>query len=774
MKPAPSSPPAPPAAEFADGLGVRVRLAEKAGDELGVLRLAPEFVAVPAFEFALRERVNRLADFRHGAYARVRRVDRFEGGAVLGIVSEHAAGARLSQVLAAAEQHALDVDTNAALCIIRQLVPAVAVLHQHARDVAHGALAPERLLVTPDTRIVVTDYVLGSAIDQLRLSRDRLWRDIRIAIPPGAGSPRLDQRSDVMQIGVVALALLVGRPLQRDELRTMTDVIGLCTERTVKGERVPLSAPLRRWLVRTVQIEPRGSFATASEAQQGLEDVITGEPSYTAAPAALDAFMAKYREAVGLPSEGPRLTVPPLAPLPGPITVVPPASPSTPPSAASIPRASGPAPVGTPKIVPPVAAAPAPPAQAAVVLPLPAAPAAEPISGRALSVQPFADPPQPVAASTVASLSSSRSGRHRTGIGLDLHGSSSDTAHGRRSDLDEGTLAFERSLAEAAAKRQRRWRFVERIVLAIVVALAIAEGIVIKYSLLSATTMPGSTGAFMLDSRPSGVSVLIDGEARGATPLNLRLKGGPHVLELRAGSRSRVLPITIKNGETVSHYVELPSVAVTGGVDIRRAPGARIRVDGLIRGTSPLRVLDLTPGTHDVLFETRGGKVHQPVQVQAGVTTVIGPVESTPTRVAAEGDGWVDVKTPYEMSILEGGKVIGSSTAGKLPLTAGTHELEIVNEALQFRTTSSVTITAGEVFPLHVALPMGTLTLESDAPADVLVDGVKVGTTPISSLAIAIGPHQVNFLNPQLGQLQRLVTVTASEPVKLSVTFKQP
>ena len=416
----------------------------------------------------------------------------------------------------------------------------------------------------------------------------------------------------------------------------MTDVIGLCTERTVKGERVPLSAPLRRWLVRTVQIEPRGSFATATEAQQGLEEVITGEPSYTAAPAALDAFMAKYREAVGLPSEGPRLTVPPLAPLPGPIAVVPPASPATSPSAVPTSRASGPAPVAMPKPVAPVAAAPAPPAQAAVVIPLPAAPAAEPISGRALSVQPFADPPQPAAASTP----SPRSGRHRTGIGLDLHGSSSDTAHGRRSDLDEGTLAFERSLAEAAANRQRRWRFVERIGLAIVVAIAISEGIVIKYSLLSATTMPGSTGAFMLDSRPSGVSVLIDGEARGATPLSLRLKGGTHVLELRAGSRSRVLPITIKNGETVSHYVELPSVAVTGGVDIRRAPGARIRVDGLMRGTSPLRVLDLTPGTHDVLFETRGGKVHQPVQVQAGVTTVIGPVEAS-AHACRSGRRWL-------------------------------------------------------------------------------------------------------------------------------------
>ena len=556
----------------------------------------------------------------------------------------------------------------------------------------------------------------------------------------------------------------------------MTDVVGLCTERTVKGERVPLGEPLRRWLVRMLQIEPRGSFATPTEAQQALEEVITGEPAYTAAPAALDAFMSKYREAVGLPSEGPRLTVPPLAPLPGPIGVVPPASSEKAPSPAAAQRPSAPVPGAKLKGAAPVVAAPAAPAEPApVVIPLPAPATTDAISGRAFAVQSFADAPQPSAAAAAAAQRPGRApdviaqGSASTCTGLRA------TPHtGAVADLDEGTLAFERSLAEAAAKRQRRWRFAERIVFAVVLGIAISEGIVIKFSLLSATSMPGSTGAFQLDSRPSGVSVLIDGEPRGATPLSLRLKGGPHVLELRAGSRSRVLPITIKNGETVSNYVELPSVAVTGGIDIRRSPGARIRVDGLVRGTSPIRVLDLTPGTHDVLFESRGGKVHQPVQVQAGVTTVIGPVETTPTRAAAEGDGWVDVKTPYEMSILEGGKVIGSSTAGKLPLAAGPHELEIVNDALQFRTTSSVVIAAGEVFPLHVALPMGTMTLESDVPADVLVDGVKVGTTPISSLAIAIGPHQVNFSHPQLGQLQRLVTVTASEPVKLAVTFKQP
>ena len=41
-----------------------------------ILRINPALTAVPSFEFALRERVARLANFRHGYYARVRRVDR--------------------------------------------------------------------------------------------------------------------------------------------------------------------------------------------------------------------------------------------------------------------------------------------------------------------------------------------------------------------------------------------------------------------------------------------------------------------------------------------------------------------------------------------------------------------------------------------------------------------------------------------------------------------------------------------------------------------------
>src|SRR5262245_55010583 len=112
---------------FEDGLGHRRRILDQTTNEtLEMLCLRDELTAVPSFEFALRERVSRLANFRHAYYGRVRRVDRLVNqGSALGIVSEVTHGARPSEILAVAERRHLLLDINVALCLIRQLVPAV-------------------------------------------------------------------------------------------------------------------------------------------------------------------------------------------------------------------------------------------------------------------------------------------------------------------------------------------------------------------------------------------------------------------------------------------------------------------------------------------------------------------------------------------------------------------------------------------------------------------------------------------------------------------------
>src|SRR6187431_3634042 len=88
----------PEAPLFTDGLGERVVAVDAAtGDLLQILRVRPKLLSVPSFEFALRERAARLANFRHAYYARVRRVDRaMAPTAALAIVSDHLEGTRLS------------------------------------------------------------------------------------------------------------------------------------------------------------------------------------------------------------------------------------------------------------------------------------------------------------------------------------------------------------------------------------------------------------------------------------------------------------------------------------------------------------------------------------------------------------------------------------------------------------------------------------------------------------------------------------------------------
>src|ERR1700730_7143468 len=103
----PESTPAP--GGFRDGLGERRHIAGLGGNEpLEQLCLRNELAAVPSFEFALRERVSRLASFRHPQFGRARGVERLsDREATLAVVSERTTGVRLSDLIAGGEKRRL-------------------------------------------------------------------------------------------------------------------------------------------------------------------------------------------------------------------------------------------------------------------------------------------------------------------------------------------------------------------------------------------------------------------------------------------------------------------------------------------------------------------------------------------------------------------------------------------------------------------------------------------------------------------------------------------
>jgi hypothetical protein len=728
----------PEAPLFSDGVGERVVAADGAtGELLQILRLRPALTAVPSFEFALRERVARLANFRHAYYVRVRRVDRAMGPtSSLAIVSDHLEGTRLSDILRVAHERRLQIDINAALCLIRQLVPAVAVLHENARDVAHGLIAPERLVVTPNARLVIVEHVLGAAIEQLQYGRDRLWQEFRVAMPPSAGLPRFDHRADVTGMGLVALALILGRPLAADEYpHHIPALLDEARERSALGDEQPLSPPLRTWLARALQVDVRRAFASAPEAMAALEELVSDDSMYVAAPVALETFLSRYIASLLEP--------------PPPVQAV------APPAPAVMPSAAAPAPAAPPAHADQAsaymdsmlsAAAPVPATSPAVDVERVAAAAPRDIT-ELLSPTPAAAVPVPPPPARVEEPAAPVS-------------------------LFNPDAPFTAPAPAPALTAERPRRPPARMAGIAAVIVALAGGGVFALRTYGRPAAAPSLGALVVQSSPAGVAVFVDGVERGKTPARVTLAPGAHILELRGRGVPRVIPLNVTAGAEVSQYLEFAEAPATGQLAIQSDPaGARVLVDGVVRGVAPLTITDLAPGDHQVELQSDGASARHTVNVQAGGTASL----VVPMGAAAPGgpvSGWVAVKAPFTIEIREQGRLLGTTETDRIMMASGRHDLELVSEALGYRATRVVQVLPGKVAAIALDLPQGVVNLNAAPWAEVWIDGQRAGETPIGNLAVPIGPHEIVFKHPQFGEKRHAISVTLGAPLRLSVDMK--
>ena len=202
----------PEAPLFADGLGERVVAADGAtGELLQILRLRPALTAVPSFEFALRERAARLANFRHAYYARVRRIDRGQQASGLAIVSDHVEGT-LSEILRVAHEKPCS-STSTPPSASSTARARRAMLHENARDAAHGLIAPERIIVTPHTRLVIVEHVRPRRSRAAVRPRAFVQEFPNRHAAERGRSVRGSTTARTSGVGLVALALVLGRPI---------------------------------------------------------------------------------------------------------------------------------------------------------------------------------------------------------------------------------------------------------------------------------------------------------------------------------------------------------------------------------------------------------------------------------------------------------------------------------------------------------------------------------------------------------------------------------
>ena len=280
-------------------------------------------------------------------------------------------------------------------------------------------------------------------------------------------------------------------------------------------------------------------------------------------------------------------------------------------------------------------------------------------------------------------------------------------------------------------------------------------------------------GALVVNTNPPGAQVVVDGTQRGVTPLSIDLTPGKHMLAVAADGQARTIPVTITAGSQVAQFIELPKTGpLEGQLQVRSEPaGATVTVDGQRRGVSPLVIGGLSAGTHAVVLENARGSGTDQVTIEPGATASLVVPLAGPQ--GAPVSGWISIAAPVDMQVFEDRRLLGSSQSERIMLSVGRHDLELTNDALGFRASRVVQVAPGRVTPIRLDLPKGSMALNAVPWAEVWVDGDKVGETPIGSIPVVIGTHDVLFRHPEFGEQRQAVTVTLSGPARVSVDFRK-
>jgi hypothetical protein len=550
-----------------DGLGDRLLMFDNAATgPLELLRVRADFAAVPRFEPAVRERFDRLAAVTHRGLATARGVNHLEQREGLTVVSTHVPGTRLSELFQAVRPHS-GMHPASARWALGELITSLAELHRQEPDIAHGALSLERIVIAADRRLVITDYVFGAALRELRLSPDRLWTEFGVAVPSSEPVAALDQHTDVVQVASIVIALVLGRRVLPRDLSDgraqLLDEFSAAAE----SRDADATPPLREWLERA--LSPVG-FSSAVDAELGL--VLAGllTPSL------------------------------PAADRPEPTTVS-------------------------------------------------ASPAADPLAGS-----------------------------------------------------DDRDVSPADDAGPASAQPMRRLRPVQWAAAALALLAIFQGGVIVR--LLT--------------------RVVPDAKVAAAAPRSARDTPNP-----TNGAAAEVRgPEDTRAGEPVDASSQAPDAAASV------APGSVLAITN-----SAQRGLDPTLGT----------------------------------RSEASHSSGIRIVSPVTMQVVEGEHVLGSTASGAVFTTPGVHHLDLINNALGYRTTQTIRVPAGRVIPLHIDPPNGSVSLNARPWAQVWIDGAPVGETPLVNMAVPLGEHEVVFRHPQLGERRQKAIVRAGAATQVSVSFER-
>ena len=610
--PAPPAAPKPLASWYAqglsDGLGDRLLMFDNSSaPSLELLRFRPDLADLAGFEAALREQVRRLDQFRDPAFARIRAVQRLEPDDDLALISNCTPGKRLSEVLHRARGAAF------AAAVIHQLGPALLLFQQHGSGIAHGALSPDRIIVSPDGQFTIVEHVVGPAIDRLGLDTARL-RALGIALPSTTGdsAARLDVANDWFQLGLVAMSALLGRPVTATDLPQLERLLDGMSQ-SAGRDGTAVSPWMRQWLDRALQISAT-RIESSSDARAALDELLDrerhGEPRRPVPAGERQASPEPVRAVESIEA---------VAPQPPPAPVVETAPRHVPEGLTDF----GSEAELTPKPVPP--AAPPLVARQRDRVPPPAAPA---------------ESPRPASAPAPAPAPAPRPAVKRPPVVRDPRPAARPRVQARPADVAPPVQIVERHGHSTA------------LVAALLLVIGVQAGVI---ALMARALWFAPPPAIAVKKDASGENVLVSSKPAESTPL--RLSAAPDLSWVSVTSPSAAGIIGGKG-----------AAAQTGTIRIASPIPLKIIENARAIGSVPGADLKVKPGKHEIELVNAafGYTLKQSIEVEAGQTVSIH---------VAPAQGWATLYAVPTAEVTIDGQAVGRTPLGPLPLALGEHTI---------------------------------------------------------------------------------------------------
>ena len=278
-------------------------------------------------------------------------------------------------------------------------------------------------------------------------------------------------------------------------------------------------------------------------------------------------------------------------------------------------------------------------------------------------------------------------------------------------------------------------------------------------------------GHVALTSTPAGARVLLDGEARGTTPLQLQdLTPDTYQLELRY---PRYQPLTreieVTGGDTTL-ALDLPLDPAWGQVQVDSQPsGARVLVAGTPAGTTPAQV-DLIAG-ETLRLELKGYQSWQrTLDLAPGETHDLGTITLAPA----------DANLSIRSVPTGAGVLLNGHHQGKTPLTlevapAQTHQIALFLPGYA-DTRRTVRLTSGQTQTLDIPLAprLGQIDLQlQPKDAELYIDGQR-HTGARHQLELPARPHQLRVAREGYLPEERTLIPTPGVPQALRITLRTP